>query len=124
MVELAAVVPATKNPPTLAACLAAIKAAADPPEQVIVVREPADAGPAALRNAGVRAAAADVIVFVDADVEVHADAFSRIRRAFEADPGLSAVFGSYDDNPTAPGVVSRFRNLLHHYVHTSSAGPA
>jgi GT2 family glycosyltransferase len=124
MVELAAVVPATKNPPTLAACLAAIRAAENPPRQVIVVREPADAGPAALRNAGVRDAAADVIVFIDADVEVHTDAFSRIRGAFEADPGLSAVFGSYDDSPTAAGVVSRFRNLLHHHVHTSSAGPA
>ena len=36
---------------------------------------------------------------------------------FTADPGLTGLFGSYDDQPTAPGVVSRFRNLLHHYVH-------
>ena len=36
---------------------------------------------------------------------------------FEADPGLSALFGSYDDAPTAPGVVSQYRNLLHHFVH-------
>ena len=36
---------------------------------------------------------------------------------FEADPGLAGLFGSYDDEPAAPGLVSRFRNLLHHYVH-------
>ena len=38
-------------------------------------------------------------------------------RRFEADPGLSALFGSYDDSPAAPGVVSQYRNLLHHFVH-------
>ena len=36
---------------------------------------------------------------------------------FEADPGLSALFGSYDDTPAAPGIVSQYRNLLHHFVH-------
>jgi hypothetical protein len=29
------------------------------------------------------------------------------------------LFGSYDAKPAAPGLVSRFRNLLHHYVHQS-----
>jgi hypothetical protein len=124
MVDLAVVVPATNDPPTLAACVAAIEAAAEPPQELIVVREPAEAGPAALRNAGARRASADVIVFVDADVQVHPDAFSRIRAAFERDPELTAIFGSYDDSPSAPGVVSGFRNLLHHHVHTSSPGPA
>src|SRR5262249_20401900 len=33
------------------------------------------------------------------------------------DPSLSALFGSYDDRPSAPGLVSQFRNLLHHHVH-------
>jgi hypothetical protein len=63
-------------------------------------------------------------VFVDADVVVHLDTFSRIRGAFDADPGLVALFGSYDDAPAAPDVVSGFRNLLHHHVHQSSPGPA
>ena len=61
---------------------------------------------------------------MDADVAVHADAFRRIRAAFTADPGLTAVFGSYDDDPPALGAVSGFRNLLHYHVHQSSAGPA
>lgn len=121
---LAAVVPATNDPPTLARCLDAIGAAEAPPEEVVVVQEPPGAGPAAARNAGAAASVGDVLVFVDADVVVHRDAFRRIRAALEADPGLAALFGSYDDSPPAPGAVSGFRNLLHHHVHQGSAGPA
>jgi GT2 family glycosyltransferase len=69
-------------------------------------------------------ATGDVVVFVDADVLPHSDAFARIRAAFEADPTLVAVFGSYDDVPAEPGVVSQFRNLLHHHVHQQGAGDA
>jgi hypothetical protein len=65
-----------------------------------------------------------VLVFVDADVEVHADVFELFRVAFRTDPGLTAVFGSYDDEPDAPGHVSTIRNLLHHHVHQEAAGPA
>lgn len=124
MVSLTAIVPATNNPPTLPACTEAIRVAADCPDEVIVVREADRTGPAAARNAGARGASGDVLVFVDADIEIHPDAFSRIRHAFAADPGLAALFGSYDDSPEAEGVVSVFRNLLHHHVHHSAAGPA
>jgi GT2 family glycosyltransferase len=122
MVTLTAVVPATNSPPTLAACLDAITAAEQPPEQVVVVTE--GGGPAAARNAGVEDATGDVVVFVDADVLPHADAFVRVRAAFDTDPGLTALFGSYDDAPADPGVVSQFRNLLHHHVHQQGAGEA
>lgn len=122
--RLTAIVPATNEPATLGRCLAAIRAAADPPDDVIVVDRPDLGGPAAARNAGGLAATGDVFVFVDADVEVHEDAFTRIRAAFDDDPELQALFGSYDDLPGAPGLVSVFRNLLHHHVHQTSAGPA
>jgi GT2 family glycosyltransferase len=124
VLRLAAIVPATDRPTTLSACVAAIHSAEDPPEELIVVEEPAGVGAAAARNAGVRESTCEILVFVDADVAVHADAFARIRARFEADPTLSAVFGSYDDEPAAPGFVSVFRNLLHHHVHQSSPGPA
>lgn len=124
LARLAIVVPATDDPPTLGRCLAAIARAADGPDEVEVVRGPAGAGPAAARNLGVARTTEELVVFVDADVEVHPDAFTRIRVAFAADPRLAAVFGSYDDAPDAPGVVSRFRNLLHHHVHQGAAGPA
>ena len=66
MVTLTAVIPATNDPPTLAACLDAIAAADEPPEQLVVVTE--GDGPAAARNAGAADASGDVVVFVDADV--------------------------------------------------------
>ena len=120
---LTAVVPATNDPPTLARCRAAIAAARCPPEETLVVAAPRADGPAAARNTGAREATGDVLVFVDADVLVHRDAFARIRAALASDPNLTALFGSYDDDPEDRGVVSSFRNLLHHHVHQSSAGP-
>jgi GT2 family glycosyltransferase len=124
VLRLAAVVPATNMPTTLASCLDAINRASDPPDEVIVVDSPVCAGPAEARNAGVSQTDVDIIVFVDADAEVHEDAFSRIRAAFEDDPGLDAIFGSYDAMPRADSIVSSFRNLLHHHVHHSSPGAA
>jgi GT2 family glycosyltransferase len=121
--SLSAVVPATNAPPTLGACLDAIRAAAEPPEEIVVVDE-GGGGPATARNRGAMRATGDALVFVDADVLVHPDAFARIRAAFEADGELAALFGSYDDSPADPGAVSQFRNLMHHHVHQESAGPA
>jgi cellulose synthase/poly-beta-1,6-N-acetylglucosamine synthase-like glycosyltransferase len=122
--RLTAIVPATDSPATLSRVLAAIERAAEPPEEVIVVDEPPGAGPAEARNAGARRATGDVLVFVDADVEVHQDALARIRSTFDSHDAPAAVFGSYDDDPEAPGLVSGFRNLLHHHVHQLGAGPA
>jgi GT2 family glycosyltransferase len=120
---LTVVIPATDGPETLGRTVAAVRRASRPPEELIVVDRPRHLGPAGARNLGSRQASGDVLVFVDADVEVHADAFARIRDAFE-DQSLAAVFGSYDDDPGARGVVSDFRNLLHHHVHHDGAGAA
>ena len=124
MVKLSCVVPATNRPPTLERALAAIRTAVDPPEELIVVEEPALAGPARARNDGAQKATGDVLVFVDSDVVVHDDVFQRLRGAFDADPDLVAAFGSYDDEVATSGVVAGFRNLLHHHVHQQSAGEA
>jgi hypothetical protein len=118
--RLSAVVPATNDPPTLERCVAALADA----DEVIVVDSAPRPGPSAARNEGAARATGDVLVFVDADVVVHPDALGRIRRAFDADTQLAALFGSYDDEPEHPGLVSGFRNLLHHHVHQSAAGPA
>ncbi len=116
--------PATDRPPTTDRCVQAILDATDPPDEVIVVDAPAGMGPAAARNAGVTRARGSIVVFVDSDVLVHPDVFTRIRAAFDAEPDLVAIFGSYDDVPSLHGVVSTFRNMLHHYVHQGSGGLA
>jgi glycosyltransferase involved in cell wall biosynthesis len=124
MDRVAAVVPATDSPPTLAACLEALEATAEPPEQVIVVSDPSGLGPAAARNRGAARAMCELLVFVDSDVAVHRDVFVRIRQTFAQNPSVAALFGAYDDDPAEPDLVSGFRNLLHHHVHTEAAGPA
>lgn len=121
---LAVVVPATDAPASLERCLAALASSESTPEELVVQSEPAGSGPAAARNLGAAAVDAEVLVFVDSDVEVHADALGLIRERFAADPGLVALFGAYDDEPADPGLTSRYRNLLHHHVHRGAAGEA
>jgi len=81
-------------------------------------------GPAAARNHGATHAQGEVLVFVDADVVVRAGGLERIEQAFARDPALTAMFGSYDDSPRWPGLVSRYRNLLHHFVHQEGCAAA
>jgi cellulose synthase/poly-beta-1,6-N-acetylglucosamine synthase-like glycosyltransferase len=57
-------------------------------------------------------------VFVDADVSVHRDALSLIESRLAGQPTVAALFGAYDDDPPEKNLVSRYKNLLHHFVHT------
>lgn len=81
-------------------------------------------GPAAARNLGAAVASGDVLVFVDADVCIAHDALRRFQEVFSRYADVSAAFGAYDLTPAAASMVSRYRNLLHHYVHATNAGPA
>lgn len=74
-------------------------------------------GPALARNHGAEEATGDVLFFTDADVVLHPDAIGTAARAFAANPDISAVFGSYDDKPGHPSLLSRYRNLYHHWNH-------
>jgi Glycosyl transferase family 2 len=129
MTRLSVVVPATDSPPTLPRCRAALDRAVAALESgggtvdVQVVSSPPFLPVCAARNGGARRATGDVVVFVDADVEVHPDALVRVAAAF-TDPTLTALLGSYDDAPSRGGAVAAFRNLLHHHVHQGAGGPA
>jgi hypothetical protein len=81
-------------------------------------------GPAYARNRGFESTRGDIIVFVDADVCVHADTLARFATLFEGNPDIGAALGSYDANPPAPGFISQYRNLLHHYHHQINSGDA
>jgi hypothetical protein len=123
-VRVSAIIPATDAPRTLERCVQALEQADRPPDEILVVATPSGCGPALARNLGATGASGEVLLFVDADIVVHPDAVGRVREAFAQDDGLTAVFGSYDDEPEHTELVSAFRNLLHHHVHQSGAGDA
>lgn len=81
-------------------------------------------GPAYARNRGAERARGECVAFFDADVIVHPDTLSRMVALLASQPDVAAVFGSYDETPAAPGLVSQYRNLLHHFVHHQNAGDA
>jgi glycosyltransferase involved in cell wall biosynthesis len=74
-------------------------------------------GPAAARNQGAALARGEILFFIDADVCAYPETLQQIADTFARDPGLDAVFGSYDTQPEASNVVSMYRNLFHHFVH-------
>lgn len=81
-------------------------------------------GPATARNLAASAARGRILFFVDADVELGSESIDHVAAAFSSDPDLAAIFGAYDDEPAAEGVVSQFRNLLHHHTHVEHPGEA
>lgn len=88
------------------------------PATVVVLEH--RSGPATARNRGARAVTCDILLFIDADIEVPVDLAARVARLFTEHPDLTAVMGSYDDAPGDSGFVSQYRNLLHHFVHQTA----
>ncbi|MBT8041133.1 MAG: glycosyltransferase [Xanthomonadales bacterium] len=136
--RVSVVIPAYNAGEDLDRCLAAVMRSDYPAEEVIVVddasteastaeiasrhgatllRMARQSGPGLARNRGAEAARGEVLMFTDADVLLHADAIGRAVETLVAEPGVAAVFGSYDDRPTHPSFLSRYRNLYHHWNH-------
>jgi glycosyltransferase involved in cell wall biosynthesis len=136
--RISVIIPVFNGGPMLEQCLSAIDSASAPEFEVLLVDDgstdgmtrPAalrhaarlialeqQHGPAFARNCGASAARGEIIFFTDADVLLHADALSIALGQLDADPHLSAVFGSYDDQPGHASFLSQYRNLYHHWVH-------
>jgi GT2 family glycosyltransferase len=135
--RMSVVVPVYNDQRALGQCLAALTASCPPGIEIIVVddastdesaavvaglpvqvvRLTTNAGPAAARNYGARQARGDLLLFVDSDVVLPPGALDHVARRFDEHPDVAAVFGSYDASPAAEGIVSRYKNLLHHFMH-------
>jgi glycosyltransferase involved in cell wall biosynthesis len=87
---------------------------------VQIIRLPEHHGAAFGRNRGAEAASADILVFIDADVVIYPDTLEKVRHIFEANSGIDAVFGSYDDQPASTNFLSQYKNLFHHHIHQTS----
>ena len=92
-------------------------AQASEPFGVTVITLPENKGPAHARNIGAAAATGDILVFLDADITVSPGTIETIPGLFEKNPGICALFGSYDNDPFEKDLFSQYRNLLHHFVH-------
>jgi len=77
-------------------------------------------GPAAARNLGASKAIGEILMFLDSDIVIRPNTISKIASRFSEDPDLSAVFGSYDDDPYEKDFLSQYKNLVHHFVHQQS----
>ena len=64
-------------------------------------------GPAEARNIGAKHAKGQILFFVDADCSVKPDAIQQIHAILEEDPQVDAIVGSYDDAPSANGLLSQ-----------------
>lgn len=81
-------------------------------------------GPAYARNYGALHAKANILFFLDSDVQIKPDTISRVLDHFSSDDASEAVIGSYDDQPKHQSLVSKYRNLLHHYTHQNASEEA
>lgn len=89
----------------------------------LVIRLPGRSrGPGYARNRGVERARGDCVLFLDSDVLVKPDTLSRVAATMSSRSDIDAVFGAYCDEPDAAGLVSQYRNLLHHYTHEQEPG--
>jgi glycosyltransferase involved in cell wall biosynthesis len=143
--KLTVIIPVHNGGANFARCLRALMRSQTRPDEVIVVDDasadasaevarsrgaqvvrvpPPSRGPAFARNRGAEIAQGEVLFFTDADVLLHPDALGLALETLQGDATIDACFGSYDDVPEAGGLVSQYKNLLHHYVHQHGAESA
>ena len=142
---ISVVVPVRNDPGHLRACLESLGASRGAVDREVIVVDDAStddsaavaaalgarvlrldrrAGPAAARNRGAEAARGEHLFFVDADVCVHPETLGQVVATFAADPGIDALFGSYDRQPGAANFLSQYKNLFHHFVHQEGSAEA
>ena len=137
MLSVSIIIPVYKSGEKFRKCLASVAAVVKAPHEIIVVSDGADddswkdaeelavqvvrlrnnGGPGRARNFGAKAAKGGILFFVDSDVTVPPDAVDLVAAAFQEEPEVAAIIGSYDEQPAEGNFLSQYKNLFHHYVH-------
>lgn len=139
--KLVVIIPAYNAKATLDDCLSGIASSSRQPDEVIlyndgstddtveianrygvkiVTNDGAPKGPAAGRNICAENTDADLLVFIDADVQVHENSIGDLETALLSAPDIAAAFGSYDDAPRSQRLAALYANLRHHFYHQNS----
>jgi glycosyltransferase involved in cell wall biosynthesis len=114
-VAVSVVIPCFNHAPFLEAAIASVRAQTRQPQEIIVVDdgssdgsahiarelgvtvlEQTNSGPSAARNAGIRAASGDVIVFLDADDLMREDCIEARVKLLQSQDGVGMVVGAFD----------------------------
>jgi len=143
MTLVSIIIPVYNNKELLNKCIESLKNSDYQKKEIIVVDDASDtdlksilennikyyrlesqSGPAAARNLGASRAKGDILLFLDSDIVIRPDTISKIASIFSKDTDLSAVFGSYDDDPYEKDFLSQYKNLVHHFVHQNGKNDA
>jgi len=143
--RLTVIIPVHNGGKEFGRCLEGVMSSATRPDEVIVVDDASTdgsgevaqrsgaqvirlssppRGPAFARNRGAEIAQGEILFFTDSDVLLHPDVLGLALETLRGDASIDACFGSYDDTPAAQGLVSQYKNLMHHYVHQHGAESA
>ncbi|HEY7088354.1 MAG TPA: glycosyltransferase [Tepidisphaeraceae bacterium] len=140
--RISVIIPVRNDPKRLAKCLESLAASTFTDYEVIVaddgstdetprvaenmgarlVQLPRQRGAAAARNSAAAVARGTILMFIDADVCVHPETLGIADSSF-GDPGIDAVFGSYDLEPGEPNLLSQYKNLAHRFYHQQNSRP-
>ena len=137
--RVSVIIPAHNASSSLTVCLEALKGLTSPPYEVLVVCDgstdgtadvarlhgarvveyPARRGAAYARNVGAAAAQGNIFFFIDADCVAAPTVLSLGLEAIFG--GEQLIFGSYMRETRAPGFLTKFKNLQHHFTHQQGA---
>ncbi len=144
-IPISIVIPVWKGGATFIHCLNSLAKLDPAPLEIIIVLDGSDVdksgdaarragfkvigynsrkGPASARNYGASIANGDILLFLDADVAAPRQLVGRVWEYFLRFPKMSALIGSYDDDPGSLNFLSQYKNLFHHYVHQNSSTQA
>ncbi|MCG5214579.1 glycosyltransferase family 2 protein [Streptosporangium sp. KLBMP 9127] len=145
MAEVAVIIPNYNYAKSLRRCLTAVFAQTLPPGEVIVVDDastdlsvdvarefpctvlttPVNRGPSAARNRGVAGSTAEILFFLDSDIELEPDAIENAVEILRANPGMGCVHGIYAKEPMfEAGAVEYYRVLHNHHARKRAVGPS